>query len=182
MKLHIQLLLLLSLVGCSSTKNVTEVDLNFTNNLKIDKNDLQIITPHIEIKEKRNGKFLATPVERKKLRNVILQTTKSMFPNAPYVEVMFMYRDAYTINLVLEREVSYKKRKAPKEVLTTGKRYSILISTNNYFGELERGVINLFLIDNEKETLQLLKHYQYKHSPLQTEKFKRKILKVLQKL
>lgn len=184
MKLYLQILLLVCLVSCSSNKNRVEAELNsnLTHTLKIDKTQLQIITPNIDIKEKKNGTYLKRPSERIKLRTLTLQTIQSMFPNAPSVEVLFMYKDSYTINKVLEREVSYEKRKAPKEVLTTGKRYSILVSTNNYFGDSERGVINLFLIDNQKETLQLLNHYEYKHSPLQTEKYKRKILKVLASL
>jgi hypothetical protein len=184
MKLYLQILLLLFLVSCTANKNKAEAELDstLTTMLKIDKTQLQIITPHIEIKEKKNGKYLKRPTERIKLIDVTVQTIQSMFPNAPYVEVPFMLKDSHTINKVLERGVSYKKEKAPKEVLTIGKRYNILIYANNYFGDLERGVINLFLVDNQKETIQLLNHYKYKHSPLETEKYKRKILKVLRSL
>jgi hypothetical protein len=184
MKLYLQAFLLLFLVSCTANKNVTKAELNsnLTETLKIDKTQLQVITPHIEIKEKKNDKYLKRPAERTKLTDVTVQTIQSMFPNAPYVEVPFMFKDSRTINKVLERGVSYKKEKAPKEVLTTGKRYSILIYANNYFGDLERGVINLFLVDNQKETLQLLNHYKYKHSPLETEKYKQNILKVLRSL
>ncbi|MGH1383845.1 hypothetical protein [Kordia sp.] len=181
-KTTIKLLLVLCLVSCATTKNEVVEDPNLTKNLKIDKNDLQIITPNIELSEKKNGKFLKHPAKREELRKLVLQAIRIKFPDMPFVEVPFLYKGSYTINKALETELNFKKKKAPEEILTEGKRYSIYISTNGYFGDLERGVINLVLIDNKKKTRKTLEHYRYKHSPLETEKFKRKILKVLDKL
>ncbi|WP_298519975.1 hypothetical protein [uncultured Kordia sp.] len=182
MKITIKLLLILCFVSCATTKNEVAGNPNLTKNLKIDKNDIQIITPNIELSEKKSGKFLKHPEKREELRKLALQAIRIKFPDQPYVEVPFLYKGSYTINKVLETELNYKKKKAPAEILTAGKRYSILISTNGYFGEIERGVVNLILIDNEKKTRKTLEHYRYKHSPLETEKFKREILKVLDKL
>ncbi|MCH2195408.1 hypothetical protein [Kordia sp.] len=182
MKILLKLLFVICLVSCVSTKNDIVVNPSLTKNLKIAKSDLQIITPDIELSEKKNSKFLKHPAKREELRKLVLQTIQSKFPDAPYVEVPFLYKGSYTINSVLETELNYKTKKAPAEILTTGKRYSILISTNCYFGDVERGVINLVLIDNQKKTRKTLEHYRYKHSPLETEKFKRKILKVLDQL
>lgn len=181
-KTTIKLLLVLCFVSCATTKNEVAENPNFTKNLKIDKNNIQIITPNIELSEKKNGKFLKHPAKREELRKLVLQVIQSKFPNIPYVEVPFLYKGSYMINKALEVELNFKTKKAPAEILTAGKRYSIYISTNGYFGDLERGVINLVLIDNKKKTRKTLEHYRYKHSPLETDKFARKILKVLEKL
>ncbi|MFK7750704.1 MAG: hypothetical protein AB8B65_20095 [Kordia sp.] len=178
----IKLVCVLCLVSCATTKNEVAENPNFTKNLKIDKSDLQILTPDIELSEKKNGKFLKHPAKREALRKLVLETIQTKFPDLPYVEVPFLYKGSYTINSALETELNFKKKKAPVEILTAGKRYSIYISTNGYFGDVERGVINLVLIDNEKKIRQIIEHYRYKHSPLETEKFKRKILNVLEKL
>ncbi len=184
MKSYLQFLFLICLISCATNQKMAEAELdpNFTKTLKIDKTQLQIITPKTELSEKKNGKFFKHPMKREELRNVMLETTKSIFPSLPYVEVPFMYQDAYTINKALEIELTFKKIKAPEEILTKGKRYSILVCTNGYFGDIERGVIYVVLIDNKLKTRQILEHFEYKHSPLQTEKFKRKILKVLESL
>ncbi len=182
MKLILKFLFAVCLISCATSKNEVVEDPNFTKNLQIDKNDLQIITPNIELSEKKNGKFIKHPEKREELRKLVLQAIKTKFPEQPYVDVPFLYKGSYTINKALETELSFKKKKAPEQILTAGKRYSIYISTNGYFGDIKRGVINLVLIDNEKKTRKTLEHYRYKYSPLEIEKFISEILKVLDKL
>lgn len=182
MKIFIKLLFVLCLISCATSKSDVPEDPNFTKNLKIDKNDLQIITPKTELSEKKNGKFIKHPKQREELRKVMLNAIRIKFPNIPYVEVPFMYKDAYPINKALETGLTFKKIKAPAEILTAGKRYSILLCTNGYYGDIERGVMYVILVDNKNKTRQIIEHSQYKHSPLEIEKFVRKALKVLDKL
>lgn len=182
MKLMLQLLLIMCVIGCTTTKNTVEENPNFTKTLKIDKNDLQILTPKTELTEKKNNQFLPRPQKREELRKIMLSTIQSKFPNLSYVAVPFLYKDSYAVNSVLESELNFKTKKAPSEIVTQGKRYSILLCTNGYYGDIERGVLYLVLIDNKRKTRKTLKHVEYKHSPLETEKFKRKILKILEEL
>ncbi|PTX59041.1 hypothetical protein C8N46_111110 [Kordia periserrulae] len=173
--------LLILLVSCAAPKEVS-ANKNVTKNLQIPLKDIQIITPKTELKEKRKGQFIKHPQKRESLRKVMLTTIQQKFPDMPYVEVPFMFLDSYTINRKLETGLTFKAIEAPKEIITEGKPYSIFLCTNGYFGDLESGVLYVVLIDNINKTRKVIEHYEYKHSPLKTEKFTKKILKVLDKL
>ena len=172
---------ILFLMACSSKKNPAKSS-NLNDNFHINTNSISIITPYIEIKEKSNLSFINHPNKRKSLTDFTIQVLQSEYPNSKYIEVPFLFKDYKTINSSLERKISSKVEIAPIELLTNKSENSIFISVNGYFGDINRGVMMLYIIDNKNRTWKMIERYVYNNSPLETEKAKRRILKSLEKL
>ncbi|WP_179353878.1 hypothetical protein [Winogradskyella vidalii] len=178
-KITLLLLTFILLVSCSTKKNTLKLN---NKHFSINKDSLSIITPYIEIKEKSNYSYIEHPYQRKNLTAFTIQTLMSEFPNAEYIEIPFLFKDYGTINSSLERGVSYKAEKAPIELLTNKYKNSIFVSINGYFGDINRGFMSLFVIDNKNKKWKMIKSYEYDNSPLEIEKLKEIILKSLEKL
>ncbi len=175
------LILTFILVACSTKKNTLESN-NKNGNFVINKDSVSIITPYIEIKERSNFSFIEHPDKRKNLTDFTIQTLESEYPNAEYIEIPFLFKDYRTINSSLERGISYKTENAPTELLTDKYENSIFISINGYSGDINRGVMMLYVIDNKNKKWKMIERYVYDNSPLETDKTKKRILKSLEKL
>lgn len=181
MKKTILLLFTIFLVACSSTKNKPKSN-NQIGNFTIDKDHVSIITPYIEIKEKSNSSFINHPDKRKALLDFTIKTLQSQYPNANYVEVPFLFKDYRTINSKIEGRAAITGKDVPKELLTDKNKHAIFISINGYFGDLNRGVMMLYIIDNITERWIMIDRTIYNNSPLETKRMKKRILKSLEKL
>jgi hypothetical protein len=175
------LLLIFILVACSTKKNTLESS-NKNENFIINKDSVSIITPYIEIKEKSNFSFIEHPDKRESLTKFTIETLTAEYPNAEYIEVPFLFKDYRTINSSLERGISYKSENVPAELLTDKHKNSIFISINGYFGDINRGVMMLYVIDNKNKKWKMIERFVYDNSPLETDKTKKRILKSLEKL
>lgn len=183
MKKIVIFLFTIILGSCSSNQKIAESNgKNRKGNFIIDKDSVSIITPYIEIKEKSNYSFILRPDKREMLTSFTIETLKSNYPNAEYIEIPFLFEDYWTINSSLERGISYKSEVVPIELLTDKYENSIFISINGYFGDLNRGVMMLYVIDNKNKRWKMIERYKYDNSPLEIEKMKERILKSLEKL
>jgi len=175
---------LIFMVSCSTnqTNVASNTKQNSRGSFEINKDSLNLITPYIEIKEKSNDLFILHPDKRKKLTNFILEVLKSEYPKSEYNEISFLSKDYRTINSVLERDSNFKSQPAPKELVIDNNNNSIFISTNGYFGNINRGVMKLYVIDNKNGMWKLVDKIEYNNSPLHFKKIKEIILKSLEKI
>lgn len=176
------LLFIILLVSCSANKNMAESNINQMYDFTINSKDVSIITPYIEIKEKSNRFFLNRPDDRKMLTDFTIEILKSKYPNFKYVEIPFLFKDYGTINSALERRISYSPEAVPNELVINNNGKSIFISINGYFGDVNRGVMSLYVIDNKNKMWKMIERYRYNYSPLETKMMKKRILRALKKL
>ncbi|WP_405352054.1 hypothetical protein [Nonlabens sp. Asnod3-H03] len=181
MKKALSIFTFLILISCSSSKSTVE-SISDTGNYKIDEDNVSIITPYIEIKEKSNLSFINHPDKRKALTEFTVDLLKSQYPNAEYVEIPFLFGDYGTINSKIEGRASLNEKNVPNELVSDKNKNSIFISINGYFGDLNRGVMMLYIIDNQDKKWKMIERYQYTNSPLETNKMEKRILKALEKI
>lgn len=144
---------------------------------------IHIITPEIEVKEKAGNSFINHPKKREFLREFTIQVIESELINASYIKVPFMFEDYRTINRVIEGRLNSENTiKAPKEIIIKNKRYTIFPLVFGYYGDLNRGRVSLYLIDNKDELCQLIYQRDFNHSPLNTERIKTFLLRGLKKI
>jgi hypothetical protein len=181
MKKTLSILTILILMSCSSSKT-TALSTIEIGNYKVDNKDVSIITPYIELKEKSNWSYINHPDKRKELTEFTVSVLKSQYPNATYVEIPFLYGDYGTINSKIEGQGSSYERNVPDELVTDKSKNSIFILIHGYFGDLNSGVMMLYVIDNHTKKWKMIKRYRYNYSPLVTDKMEKRILRALEKI
>jgi hypothetical protein len=181
MKKVLSIFMFLVLISCSSSKPTVEPTSEI-GNYEIDNNDVSIITPYIEIKEKSNLSFINHPDKRKALTEFTVDLLKSQYPNAEYVEIPFLLGDYITINSKIEGRASLTEKNVPNELVSDSNKNSVFISINGYFGDLNRGVLMLYVIDNQNKKWKMIDRIQYNISPLDTKRMEKRILKSIEKI
>jgi hypothetical protein len=181
MKKALSIFIFLVLISCSSSKQTVE-STSEIGNYKIDNNDVSVITPYIEIKEKSNLSFINHPDKRKMLTEFTVDLLKSQYPDAKYVEIPFLFGDYKTINSKIEGRASSSEKNVPNELVWENNKNSIFVSINGYFGDLNQGVMMLYIIDNQNKKWKMIDRIQYNISPLDTKRMEKRILKSLEKI
>jgi hypothetical protein len=150
---------------------------------KIPLDSIHIITPEIEVKEKLGNSFINHPSKRDSLREFTIQAIESELINASYIKVPFMFQNYRTINKIIEVRLNTEKTiKAPKEIIIKSERYTIFPLVFGYYGDLNRGSVALYLIDNKDELCQLIYRRNFNYSPLNTKRVRILLLRGLKKL
>ncbi len=181
--------LLLILNSCSSTKNKALPEdvakIRSERFQKLPKDSIDIVTPYIEV-------YLTDKSTQLEKQNSILQFTAGLLitelPNAEYHELPIMYEGYFAVNSVLEN-LTYRQWKypdwvfkAPNEILTVGKKYSLLITMLVRDGSMDNGGIQGILINNQEKTIYTVERYGIVNNSTKPDKIKKGILTVMSKL
>lgn len=169
----------LFLAACSAQKSSVDPQ-NEIGSYKIDKDNVSIITPYIELKLKSNQLYIEQEDKRESLINFIIDFLKSQYPNADYVEIPLMFQDYRSVSSEMDRKMSYLEEDMPTELITDKNKNSIFISMNSYYGDLERVVMILHVIDNESKKWKTIERYIHDFSPLDKKKMEKSIVKILE--
>lgn len=167
--------------GATSGDRITSTVLGKTDmrDIRYDRDSLDIMTPAIEIYDGRKHKIDYAP--REEMINTIIDVLNNYLPKADYFLNDLMYKDALSVNIVLEG-LLYEKNKfpeliisAPKELLITDKKYSLLIEHFGVYGGSNRSILYLAVINNSKKTVERVDRYESKDNPLIKELLKKRI-------
>lgn len=149
---------------------------------------LNIVTPSIEIYKRIDNTTHRKYDDREIVKDFITTTLKAELNKTEHYELNLMSADYLTVNRVLE-SITYTKFKnpewiikAPEEILITDKKYTLLINMTVIYGEANNGVIYFCVINNQDKVLEYVDRYNFKGSPLNNKRLKKRIQKGISKI
>jgi hypothetical protein len=150
----------------SSTKFSSSEERLETNVSKlIHADSVDFITPNVELFRNQNNSTISDETQSKRLREKIITALQNKLPQANYIEAPLMFKSRKKINTVIERllfesiQNPKQKIKAPKEFITSQKKYTLFISINAVFGDINKGKIKLTIVNNKENYLEFTKEY-----------------------